>query len=100
MAIHADKLRWLFWLRWKTLTRGFSRRPASLVGAIVLLLIVLGVAGTVAVVTFVAYRNLTPPANSEVLYLLLTGVLLIWISLPLLELCCCWAPSSTAGQVQ
>jgi ABC-2 type transport system permease protein len=85
MAIHADKLRWLFWLRWKTLTRGFSRRPASLVGAIVLLLIVLWGAGAIAVVTFVAYRNLTPPANSEVLYLVLTGVLLIWIMLPLLE---------------
>ena len=85
MTIHADKLRWLLWLRWKTLTRGFSRRPASLVGAIVLLLVVLWIGGSIGVATFFAYRNLTPPANSEVLYLVLTGVLLVWIVLPLLE---------------
>ncbi len=85
MAVHADKLRWLFWLRWKTLMRGYTRNPLSIIGSIFVLLFVLGFAGLVAVGTFFAYRLLPPPANSEVLYLVLTGVLLLWIMLPLLE---------------
>ncbi len=85
MAVHADKLRWLFWLRWKTLMRGYTRNPLSIIGSIFMLLFVLGFAGLVAVGTFFAYRLLAPPANSEVLYLVLTGVLLLWIMLPLLE---------------
>jgi ABC-2 type transport system permease protein len=85
MVIHADKLHWLFWLRWKTLTRGFTRNPASIVGAIFLLLFVLWLAGSAAVGTFFAYRYLPSPANSEALYLVLTGVLFLWIMLPLLE---------------
>src|SRR5258708_17154565 len=84
MTIHADKLRWLLWLRWKTLTRGFSRRPASLVGAVVLLLVVLWIGGSIGGATFFSYRNLTPPANSEGLYLVLAGGLLVWLLLPLL----------------
>src|SRR5574340_124821 len=85
MAIHADKLRWLFWLRWKTLLRGYSRRPLSIVGSILVLLFILLIGGTVAVLSFFAYRLLPAPANSEVLYLVLTAVLLLWILLPLLE---------------
>src|SRR6266699_4329348 len=85
MAIHADKLRWLFWLRWKTLMRGYTRRPLSIIGAIFVLLFIVLLAGTIAVVSFFAYRILPSPANSEVLYLVLTAVLLLWIMLPLLE---------------
>jgi len=85
MAIHADKLRWLFWLRWKTLMRGYSRRPLSIIGALFVLLFIVLVAGTIAVVSFFAYRLLPSPANSEVLYLVLTATLLVWIVLPLLE---------------
>lgn len=85
MVIHADKLRWLFWLRWKMLTRGFTRNPASIIGSIFLLLFVLAIAGFGAVGSFFAYRLLVAPANAEVLYLVLTGILLMWILLPLLE---------------
>src|SRR5215471_1711077 len=85
MAVHTDKLRWLFWLRWKTLLRGYSRRRSSIVGSIVLLLFFIAIGGTIAVLSFFAYRLLPSPANSEVLYLVLTAVLLVWILLPLLE---------------
>ena len=85
MAIHVDKLRWLFWLRWKTLLRGYSRRPLSIVGSIVILFFIILIGGTIAVLSFFAYRLLPSPANSEVLYLVLTAVLLAWIVLPLLE---------------
>ncbi len=85
MAIHADKLHWLFWLRWKTLMRGYTRRPLSIIGAHI---------------RFALYRPgwwnyrcrflfclpITPSSRqSEVLYLVLTAVLLLWIVLPLLE---------------
>jgi hypothetical protein len=85
MAIHADKLRWLFWLRRKTLMRGYTRRPLSIIGALIVLLFIVLLAGTIAVVSFFAYRLLPSPANSEVLYLVLTAVLLVWIILPLME---------------
>jgi ABC-2 type transport system permease protein len=85
MVIHTDKLRWLFWLRWKTLMRGYSRNPLSIIGSIFILLFIVLFAGAVAVGTFFAYRLLPSPANSEVLYLVLTAALLLWIMLPLLE---------------
>ncbi|MGZ3617703.1 MAG: putative ABC transporter permease subunit [Ktedonobacteraceae bacterium] len=85
MEVHADKLRWLFWLRWKTLLRGYSRRPLSIVGSIFVLLFIILVGGTIAAISFVAYRLLPAPANSEILYLVLTAVMLLWIMLPLLE---------------
>lgn len=85
MVIHGDKLRWLFWLRLKILMRGFQRNRASLIGSIIFLLFVLVGAGFAAFGTFVAYRNLAQPANFEVLYLVLTGLLLLWIVLPLME---------------
>ena len=85
MVIHTDKLRWLFWLRWKTLMRGYTRNPLSIIGSIFMLLFIVFFAGAVAVGTFFAYRLLPSPANSEVLYLALTAVLLLWIVLPLLE---------------
>ncbi len=85
MVIHTAKLRWLFWLRWKTLMRGYTRNPLSIIGSIFMLLFIVFFAGAVAVGTFFAYRLLPSPANSEVLYLALTAVLLLWIVLPLLE---------------
>jgi ABC-2 type transport system permease protein len=85
MVIHTDKLRWLFWLRWKTLMRGYSRKPLSIIGAIFVLIFIVLIAGTIAVGSFFAYRLLPSPANSEVLYLVLTAVLLLWIVMPLLE---------------
>jgi hypothetical protein len=85
MVVHADKVRWLFWARWKMFMRGFARNKASLVGFIIGLIFVLGFAGFAAFGTFMAYRSLSAPANSEVLYLVLTALLLIWIVLPLME---------------
>ncbi len=63
MAVHADKLRWLFWLRWKTLLRGYSRRPLSIVGSVFVLLFIILVGGTIAVSSFFAYRLL--PASCQ-----------------------------------
>ena len=85
MLVHADKVRWLFWARWKMLTRGFARNRASLIGSIIFLLVVVFFAGLAAFGTYFAYRALPTPANTEVLYLVLTGLFVLWIVLPLLE---------------
>lgn len=85
MVVHGDKLRWLFWLRLRMLTRGFRRSRASLIGSIIFLLFVLAGAGWAAFGAFAAFRYLSQPANFEVLYLMLTGLFLLWIVLPLME---------------
>jgi ABC-2 type transport system permease protein len=88
VIIHSDKLRWLFWLRWKIFLRAFTRgsgRVVIIVGRFLLLLFGLGVGGTIAVLSFLAYRFLPSPANTEALFLVLTSIYVIWMVLPLLE---------------
>jgi ABC-2 type transport system permease protein len=88
MIIHADKVRWLFWLRWKTLLRSFTRssgRVSRIVGGIFLLIFGLPVIGSVAVGTYFAYRLLPAPANIEALFLVLTGMYILWAILPIFE---------------
>lgn len=85
MVIHADKIRWLFWARWRMLFRGFRRSRSSLIGSILSLVVVLFFAGWGAFGTYSAYRFLPAPANSEVLYLVVTGLFLLWMFLPLME---------------
>ncbi|GCE17861.1 hypothetical protein [Dictyobacter kobayashii] len=87
MLIHGDKIRWLFWLRWKMFARGFTRgnRVARIIGTIFLGLFVLGAGVTIAGLTFAAYRFLPEPANAEVLFMVLTGIFVLWLVLPLLE---------------
>src|SRR6266487_3530824 len=88
MVIHGDKLRWLFWLRWKMFLRGFTRasgRVSYIIGTIFQFLFGLLIGGAVGVISFFAYRYLDAPANAEVLVLVLTGAYLLWLILPLFE---------------
>lgn len=88
MVVHGEKLRWLFWVRWKTFARNYTTgagRGGRIVGLVFLLLFGIPFMGGIAVATYFAYRLLPAPANSEVLFLVLTGVYILWIILPLLE---------------
>ncbi len=85
MVIHRDKLRWLFWLRWKLFLRGFTRDRGRIIATIFMIVFGLPFYSGIAIGTFFAYRFLPPPANTEVLFLVLTGVYLFWLVLPLLE---------------
>src|SRR5579883_3063014 len=85
MVIHSDKLRWLAWLRLKMLLRGFRRRPSTLIFTIIGLLALLFVAGLFGLLLVAAFTGLSAPANTEILYLLFSGMLLFWIVLPLLS---------------
>ncbi len=84
--LHGDKLRWLFWLRWKMFTRSFTRKGvARIIGTVFLSLFVLIIGGGVAVGTFFGYRFAPRPINTELLFLVLTGIYVLWLILPLLE---------------
>ncbi len=88
MIVHSDKLRWLFWLRWKSFIRNYTRssgRIGRIVGVVFLVLFGLPFMGGIAVATYFGYRLLPPPANAEILFIVLTGIYLLWIVLPLLE---------------
>ena len=88
MVVHGEKLRWLFWVRWKTFARNYTTgagRGGRIVGLVFLLLFGIPFMGGIAVATYFAYRLLPSPANAEVLSLVLTGVYILWILLPLLE---------------
>ena len=86
MIIHPEKLRWLFWLRWKMFTRSFVRGGVSRIIGVVILGIFLAVfGGGFAIATYFAYTKLAAPANAEVLFLVLTGIYVVWIVLPLLQ---------------
>ncbi len=87
MVIHNEKLRWLFWLRWKTFLRSFTRKGAArIIGSIFSTLFVLLVGGSIATATYFGYRFIPAPGNTELLFLVLTGIYIIWIVLPLLEI--------------
>lgn len=85
MVIHGDKLRWLFWLRWKLFLRGFSRDRSRVISTIFLIIFGIPFFGAIAVGTVFGYRLLPYPANSELLFLVLTAIYLMWLALPLLE---------------
>ncbi len=88
MVVHADKLRWLFLLRWKTFLRNYTRsagRVSRIIGTVFLVLFGLPFMGGIAVATYFGYRFLPSPANGELLVLVLAGIYLLWLVLPLLE---------------
>ena len=85
MLVHSDKLRWLAWLRVKMLTRNFRRRPSTLILTIIGIVVLLFVAGELGLVLFLGLTQLSAVGETEVLYLFFSGVLLLWIVLPLLS---------------
>src|SRR5258707_15890282 len=87
MVIHGNKVRSLLWLRYKLFTRSLARgRTSSIVGGIFFALFILIFGGGFALFTFLIYRIIPAPANAEILFLVLTGIYLLWIMLPLLQI--------------
>jgi ABC-2 type transport system permease protein len=85
LVIHPDKIRWLFWLRWKLFLRGFTRDKSRIISTIFMVVFGLPLLGGIALATFFAYRFLPVPVNAEILFLVLTATYLLWMALPLLE---------------
>ena len=86
MAVRSNILRWLLWLRWKMLLRGYTRRgkAGAILGTIGIFFFIVFFVGSMATGTFFAYRFAPAPANIEVLFLVLTGVFVVWLFLPLM----------------
>ena len=86
MRIRGDRVRWLFWLRWKMFSRMFTARQArQITGLILSLLIIVPLSLGIAIATYLAYRFLPAPANAEVLTLVLSGLFILWLTLPFFE---------------
>jgi ABC-2 type transport system permease protein len=86
MRIRGDRVRWLFWLRWKMFSRMFTARQArQITGLVLSLLIIVPLSLGIAVATYLAYRFLPAPVNAEILTLVLSGLFILWLTLPLFE---------------
>lgn len=89
MTINRDKILWLFWLRWKIFVRGFSARGSGrtsrIVGTSSLVVVILGIALVLGVIAYIACRFAPAPINIAALFLILTGIFILWLLLPLLE---------------
>lgn len=85
MVMHPDKLKVLFWLRWKMFSRAFSTGPAQIIGTIFLIIFMVPFAGLLAFGSYAGYRFLPNPANEVLLFIVLTLIYVVWIILPLLE---------------
>lgn len=76
----------LLWMRWKLAIRGFSRGKArAIVGLVFLVLFLSPLLGGVAVGTAIGYLRLPHPLAVQLLFVVLTGVYLVWVALPLLQ---------------
>ncbi|HKT38627.1 MAG TPA: hypothetical protein VJR48_09665, partial [Ktedonobacterales bacterium] len=84
-AIAPSHVRTLLWLRWKLTLRGYTRDWRRIVGLVFLLVFLVPTAGFVAFGTYLAYTHLSQPIATQVLFVVLVGLFLLWAALPLLQ---------------
>ncbi len=87
MVLRSDRIRWLFWIRWLLFTRRLTRGPRKVwnIIALVLVFALCLVAGIgLAALIFLALRFLPSPTNTELMFLLFTGLSIFWLLLPII----------------
>ncbi|GCE12185.1 hypothetical protein [Tengunoibacter tsumagoiensis] len=87
MIIHSQKLRWLFWLRWKIFQRsiqGAGNKGGRIALLIIQLIITLVFSILIAVGVFITLRFAPQQLSMELLSLGFTGVTVSWILFPLI----------------
>jgi ABC-type multidrug transport system fused ATPase/permease subunit len=85
-AFNLDHVAALFAVRWKLTLRGYRRRKViSTIGVILALLLVVGVIGEMSAVSYVGYVRLPHGLAVQVLFIVLAGLYIGWITLPLLQ---------------
>jgi hypothetical protein len=85
-ALNLDHIAALFAMRWKLTVRGYQRRKViSTIGVILALLLILGVIGEMSAVSYVGYVRLPHGLAVQVLFVVLAGLYVGWITLPLLQ---------------
>ncbi|GCE11377.1 hypothetical protein KTT_12360 [Tengunoibacter tsumagoiensis] len=87
MVINGDKLRWLLWLRWRMLIRNFTHGGvAQIIGGVLQILFSVLFMGGIAAVTLFLFRFFDATARTELLFLELTGLFVMWVILPLFDM--------------
>ena len=84
-AINPAHVRTLLWLRWKLTIRGYARSWQSVVGLVFSLLFVIPFAGGLAFVSALGYTQLRPASAAQILFAVVTGLYILWATLPLLQ---------------
>ncbi len=83
-AIHPRHVRTLLWLRWKLTLRGYTRNTGRVVGLVFMLIFLVPVLGGLAFASLAAYESLPADSAAALLFLVMSGLYLIWAVLPLL----------------
>jgi ABC-2 type transport system permease protein len=83
-AIHPSHVRTLLWLRWKVTLRGYTRNTGRVVSLIFMLLFLVPLLGGVAFASLLGYESLPHSSAVVLLFLVVTGIYLLWAALPLL----------------
>jgi hypothetical protein len=83
-AIHPSHVRTLLWLRWKITLRGYTRNTGRVVSLIFMLLLLVPLLGGLAFASLLGYDSLPHSSAVVLLFLVVTGIYLLWAALPLL----------------
>jgi ABC-2 type transport system permease protein len=85
-TINLAHVRTLLWLRWKLTVRGYTHSWQRIVSLVAGLLFVIPLAGGLAFVSALGYTNLTNrDSAAQVLFAVVTGLYILWATLPLLQ---------------
>ena len=83
-AIRPSHVRTLLWLRWKVTLRGYTRNTGRIVSLVFILLLLVPTLGGLALFSWLGYTNLPHASAVGLLFLIMTGIYLVWAALPLL----------------
>ena len=75
----------LLWLRWKLGLRAYRRNLSSIIGAVAMVVFVLGFGVTSSLLTGIGYRYLPRAAAGELLFATLSVLYIAWITLPIVQ---------------
>ena len=83
-AIHPKHVSTLLWLRWKLTLRGYTHNTGRVVGLVFMLLFLVPALGGLAFLSLLGYNGLSHQSAAALLFLVISGIYLIWAVLPLL----------------
>jgi ABC-2 type transport system permease protein len=82
--VHPSHIRTLMWLRWKLTLRGYTRNTGRIVSLVFILIFLVPLLGGAALATLLGYTSLPHTSAVGLLFLVVSGIYLLWAGLPLL----------------
>jgi hypothetical protein len=83
-AIHPSHVRTLLWLRWNLTLRGYTRNRGRIVSLVFTLIFLVPLLGGAALLSLAGYASLSHTSAVGLLFLVMSGIYLLWAGLPLL----------------